>query len=346
MTKTPKRDPNFPHKNLSAFQLYQNEMRHLFQARFPTYSNEELDLYAEAMFDRIPFMEKCVWVSRAEDDRMRYVYQLETYIPSPGYDVQGNLIVTPRASFSFDSEDPCTSPASSPRKANRKDPRYPKRALSAYMLFQNHMRRELKNKPDVSFSQIASIASDNFKALSEEERAVWVQKAQDDKIRFDKELKDYKPTDGYDYSGSLIKDDDDSNSGKKKKKKLQRDYNSPKRAAGAYVFFANEMRPKLQEENPGVKFVEIGRILGEKWRALTDEERAPYDKLSMEDKARYRREMKEYKERRQEKGIRGDETLKDSLRTESSDSSECHNRSGSFCSLDSAEEFFTTEFAI
>mmetsp|Transcript_2881 Transcript_2881/g.4396 ORF Transcript_2881/g.4396 Transcript_2881/m.4396 type:complete len:173 (-) Transcript_2881:280-798(-) len=87
---------------------------------------------------------------------------------------------------------------------------------------------------------------------------------------------------------------------KKKRTRAIKDVNSPKRAAGAFVFFSNEMRPKLQKENPGVKFVDIGRILGSRWRALTDKEKEPFDSLSAEDKARYRREITAYKERKEE----------------------------------------------
>jgi hypothetical protein len=44
----------------------------------------------------------------------------------------------------------------------------------------------------------------------------------------------------------------------------------PKRASGAYVFFTNEMRPKVLREYPGIKFVELGRVLGERSLAGVD----------------------------------------------------------------------------
>merc|ERR1712080_579528 len=50
--------------------------------------------------------------------------------------------------------------------------------------------------------------------------------------------------------------------GRKKK-----DPNQPKRGLSAYMFFANEQRDKVREDNPGIKFGEVGKMLGEKWKA-------------------------------------------------------------------------------
>lgn len=64
MTKTPKRDPAFPNPNKSAFQMYQEEMSEIFRERNPELNCEQLILYTETMFERMPFMEKCTWMSK------------------------------------------------------------------------------------------------------------------------------------------------------------------------------------------------------------------------------------------------------------------------------------------
>jgi hypothetical protein len=43
-----------------------------------------------------------------------------------------------------------------------------------------------------------------------------------------------------------------------------------------YILFASEMRPKIKEENPGIKFGPLGKKLGQMWRELSPEERAKY----------------------------------------------------------------------
>jgi len=78
------------------------------------------------------------------------------------------------------------------------------------------------------------------------------------------------------------------------KRHTKRGPNAPKRASGVYVFFTNEMRPIVMEQHPGIKFVDMGRILGERWRALTPEEKTKYEAQSGEDKMRIQLEMSQY----------------------------------------------------
>merc|ERR1711964_524284 len=66
--------------------------------------------------------------------------------------------------------------------------------------------------------------------------------------------------------------------GRKKK-----DPNQPKRGLSAYMFFANEQRDKVREDNPGIKF-------GEEWKSLNDKQKEPYDAKAKADKQRYEEE--------------------------------------------------------
>jgi len=78
------------------------------------------------------------------------------------------------------------------------------------------------------------------------------------------------------------------------KRKKGKDPNAPKRGLSAYMFFANDNRDKVREDNPGIKFGEVGKMLGEKWKELTTKDKEPYDKKAKEDKERYEREKAEY----------------------------------------------------
>lgn len=60
------------------------------------------------------------------------------------------------------------------------------------------------------------------------------------------------------------------------------------------MFFANDNRDKVREDNPGIKFGEVGKALGEKWKELTPKDKEPYDKKAKDDKERYEREKEEY----------------------------------------------------
>ena len=51
-----------------------------------------------------------------------------------------------------------------------------------------------------------------------------------------------------------------------------------KKPLSGYMLFAKEMRPKLKEESPDLTFGEVGKELGARWRALSDDEKAKYKK--------------------------------------------------------------------
>ncbi|KAL8743202.1 MAG: hypothetical protein Q9190_004420 [Brigantiaea leucoxantha] len=80
-----------------------------------------------------------------------------------------------------------------------------------------------------------------------------------------------------------------ADSGKKKK-----DPNAPKRGLSAYMFFANDNRDNVREENPGISFGQVGKVLGEKWKSLNPKQREPYEAKAKADKERYESEKASY----------------------------------------------------
>ncbi|EDO14988.1 hypothetical protein Kpol_376p1 [Vanderwaltozyma polyspora DSM 70294] len=81
---------------------------------------------------------------------------------------------------------------------------------------------------------------------------------------------------------------------KKRTTRRKKDPNAPKRALSAYMFFANETRDIVRAENPDVSFGQVGRILGEKWKALTPEDKVPFEAKAEADKKRYESEKELY----------------------------------------------------
>lgn len=99
------------------------------------------------------------------------------------------------------------------------------------------------------------------------------------------------------------------------------DPNAPKRGLSAYMFFANEQRDNVREENPGITFGkssllflvwlsdpsrsnqltpclratgQVGKVLGERWKALNMKQREPYEAKAATDKKRYEDEKASY----------------------------------------------------
>jgi len=85
----------------------------------------------------------------------------------------------------------------------------------------------------------------------------------------------------------------ESSSGPEKKARKTRpkkDPNAPKRGLSAYMFFSQEHRKSVQTDSPDATFGEIGKILGERWKNMSDADKTPYTKKAAADKQRYENE--------------------------------------------------------
>jgi len=289
--RRPPRDPAAPKRNMSAYLLYQNAMRDTFKQQNPGMTFGQLSKYTSAMYAEMPPAEKEAWNQRAEADKARYLHELSTYVPPPGYDVKGDAIATH-----------VTHTLPPKPRLNRgtiktpRDPNAPKRNMSAYLLYQNCMRETFKNiNPGMTFGQLAKFTSHMYKSLSADEKQRWEAHAAQDKARYEAEMASYVPPPGYDATGNLVEDRRLS----KKYQKKPKDPEQPKRARGSFVFFTFDERPNVMAEFPGIKFVEMGTILGERWRALSNEEKQKYEDLAQEDKQRFNKEMEEYSANKQ-----------------------------------------------
>ncbi|KAL7411578.1 high mobility group box domain-containing protein [Mrakia frigida] len=72
----------------------------------------------------------------------------------------------------------------------------------------------------------------------------------------------------------------------KKPAKAPKDKNAPKKALSSYMIFSQEQRAKVKEDNPSATFGELGKLLGAKWKGLSDGEKQPYVDLADKDKIR------------------------------------------------------------
>eukprot|EP00878_Enallax_costatus_P023141 GHUV01024603.1.p1 GENE.GHUV01024603.1~~GHUV01024603.1.p1 ORF type:complete len:609 (+),score=227.34 GHUV01024603.1:931-2757(+) len=82
---------------------------------------------------------------------------------------------------------------------------------------------------------------------------------------------------------------------KQRKPRKKKDPNAPKKALSAFMFFSNANRERIKTNNPGVAFGQVGKLLGEEWKTLSAEDKAPYEAQAAKDKERYAAAMAEYK---------------------------------------------------
>jgi len=63
------------------------------------------------------------------------------------------------------------------------------------------------------------------------------------------------------------------------------------------MFFTAAIREETKKEFPGLVITELAKKMGAKWRALTDEEKMPFNEKAKVDKERYLRDMETYKKK-------------------------------------------------
>ena len=182
------------------------------------------------------------------------------------------------------------------KKRKKKDPNAPKKALSAFILFSNAKRAEVTAElkaanPDMKgVAEVGKKLGEMWKALSDAEKEPFNKMAADDKERYAKAMEGYTPPEG----------SDEPEPKKGKKAKAKKDPNAPKKALSAFILFSNakraEVTAELKAANPDMKGVaEVGKKLGEMWKALSDAEKEPFNKMAAGDKERYAKAMEDYK---------------------------------------------------
>jgi HMG (high mobility group) box len=162
----------------------------------------------------------------------------------------------------------------------RKAPNAPKRFKSSYICFfmekQPGIKEELGSEATVT--NISKRAAELWKSLSAEDRTVWDDVAAQDKQRYMIEKSQYTGPWQIPW------------------KRPKKDPSAPKRPMSAFLYFSQGKRAQIKKEKPDIKNTEVSRLLGEMWRNMTGEERAPHIDRERREREIYKVAMAEWKE--------------------------------------------------
>jgi len=177
--KKKKKDPNAPKRGLSSFLLYSNANRSRIKEENPEAKFGDIAKLASAEFKELSETDRARWDQLAAEDKERYNREMETY--EPPSDLEDS-----------DSDSDSDAPKKKKKKKAKKDPNAPKRAMTAYILYSNATRADVKaQNPEAKFGDLARLISENFKALPADERAYWDGKNAEEKERYAKQKASY-----------------------------------------------------------------------------------------------------------------------------------------------------------
>jgi len=89
-----------------------------------------------------------------------------------------------------------------------------------------------------------------------------------------------------------------------KRKKEKDNSDKPKKPRTAYMLFCADNREIIKKENPEVTFSSINKILGNKWKVLTKEDKEKYEVAIKEEVSNYKVALAQYKEEHPEGNVK------------------------------------------
>lgn len=137
----------------------------------------------------------------------------------------------------------------------------PKRPISAFFRFCSENRpRFSADHPQSRPTEIASKLGAAWRALSDSEKQPYVSAYERAKEKYVQEREEFE-------------------------KSLP-----PKKPMVPFFLYAEENRERLRKENPELTFAQVGTLVGERWHALSSEEKARYQQKYEENKAKWQQE--------------------------------------------------------
>ncbi|KAI3652447.1 hypothetical protein MP228_000980 [Amoeboaphelidium protococcarum] len=178
MSKAAK-DPEAPKRATTAFFAFSNEMRAKVKAEMG--AEAKVSDVAKELGERWKNMsdaQKKKYSDMAEKDKVRYEKEKNDYQKSGKAEKFAKSVAA----------------SGGKGKAKRtKDENAPKKALSAFMFFSKDNRDKIKAKyPTKSFGEIGKQVGEEWNKLSEAQKAPYAKKAEQDKVRYEKELALYQ----------------------------------------------------------------------------------------------------------------------------------------------------------
>jgi len=142
-------------------------------------------------------------------------------------------------------------------------------------------------------SAICTLAGDTWKTISDTEKSTYQTLYELVKTKFDADMAKFLAAGGEKSKGAAALRNEKRKAKEGGGKKVK-DANKPKRpAGGAYGSFLAKNRAAFQKQCPG-SITEVAKLAGQKWKELSDAERAPFEKEYKAKQAEYQEAMKSY----------------------------------------------------
>ncbi|KAK6935498.1 High mobility group box domain, partial [Dillenia turbinata] len=197
------------------------------------------------------------------------------------------------------------------KEKNKKSSDMKRPALPYARWCKDHWAEVKKANPEAEFKEISNMLGAKWKTISEEEKKPYEEKYQAEKeIYLENVGKEKRENEAM----KLLEDEHKQKTAielleqylqfkqeaekEKTKKKKEKDPLKPKHPMSAFIVYSNERRAALLAQNKTVK--EVAKILGEEWKSMTENEKAPFEEMAKKNKDKYVQDMVIYKQKKEE----------------------------------------------
>ena len=161
-------------------------------------------------------------------------------------------------------KDPVSVKKNKQTKNKKKNKKLPKRKTiicgprSTWIIYLDHIRRQkMEEHQNLNFGMLCKLMSPIWKNMNIDEKQKYVDEHKTDILRYYNDVSNLSDADK-----KILK------AHKRLRRKNQK--KKPKMPMTAYMRFANVERSNVTNEQPNIKFHDIGRELGKRWRSLSD----------------------------------------------------------------------------
>jgi len=164
-----KKDPNKPKCAKSAYNYFTDELREQRKADGESCDIGTVSKLSSDKWKVLSEEERKPYVKLSEKDKKRYQKDMESYIPPSDSD--------------SDDDRP-------KKKKKKKDPNAPKRNQSAYFLFSNANRQDVKKElgDGCKITEIASALGEKWRGMTSDDKVPFEKLAAKDKERYQREM--------------------------------------------------------------------------------------------------------------------------------------------------------------
>jgi len=172
----------------------------------------------------------------------------------------------------------------------------PKKPQNAYWIFLAESRAALtKEAGSNNGTAVGKVAGAKWKSMTAAQKAPHEKKASALKAQFEKDVEAFKAAGGVMGKRRAEKADAKKEKAGKRARKAAKDPNQPKKPQTAYWLWLGENRAALTKEAGGGSVTAVAKVAGEKWKALPEKVKAPFEKKAAELRKAYDKAMEEYK---------------------------------------------------